>query len=121
VTLWQSGSGSQLGITFIDGTVFALASNARMVLDEMVYDPNGTNNSSLLSLVQGTISFVAGETAKQGDMKISTRSQSWASAAPRFELCGILGDEANQAAWFAGTSMTSMPFSNLTPAMTFGN
>jgi len=48
----QSGSGSQLGITFIDGTVFALASNARMVLDEMVYDPNGTNNSSLLSLVQ---------------------------------------------------------------------
>jgi Ca2+-binding RTX toxin-like protein len=68
----QSGSGSQLGITFIDGTVFALASNARMVLDEMVYDPNGTGNSSLLSLVQGTISFVAGETAKNGDMKVST-------------------------------------------------
>ena len=37
------------------------------------------------------------------------------------ELCGILGDEVDQAAWFAGTSMTSMPFSNLTPAMTFGN
>src|SRR6266436_6509543 len=68
----QSGSGSQLGITFIDGTVFALASNARMVLDEMVYDPNGASNSSLLSLVQGTISFVAGETAKHGDMKVST-------------------------------------------------
>ena len=27
----------------------------------------------------------------------------------------------DQAAWFAGTWMTSMPFSNLTPAMTFGN
>ena len=68
----QSGSGSTLGITFIDGTVFGLSSNARMVLNEMVYDPNGSNNSSLLSLVAGTISFVAGETAKHGDMKIDT-------------------------------------------------
>ena len=38
----------------------------------MVYDPNGSNNSSLISLVAGTISFVAGETAKHGDMKVDT-------------------------------------------------
>ena len=68
----QSGSGSTLGITFIDGTVFGLSSNARMVLNEMIYDPNGSNNSSLLSLVAGTITFVAGETAKHGDMKVDT-------------------------------------------------
>ena len=68
----QSGSDSTLGVTFIDGTVFGLSSNARMVLNEMVYDPNGSNNSSLLSLVAGTITFVAGETAKHGDMKIDT-------------------------------------------------
>jgi fibronectin-binding autotransporter adhesin len=68
----QSGADSTLGITFIDGTVFGLSSNARMVLNEMVYDPNGSNNSSLISLVAGTISFVAGETAKHGDMKIDT-------------------------------------------------
>jgi len=68
----QSGSNSTLGITFIDGTVFGLSSNARMVLNEMVYDPNGSSNSSLISLVAGTISFVAGETAKHGDMKIDT-------------------------------------------------
>jgi FecR protein len=67
-----SGSNSTLGITFIDGTVFGLSSNARMVLNEMVYDPNASNNSSLLSLVAGTITFVAGETAKHGDMKIDT-------------------------------------------------
>jgi autotransporter-associated beta strand protein len=67
-----SGSDSTLGITFIDGTVFGLSSNARMVLNEMVYDPNGSNNSSLLSLVAGTITFVAGETAKHGDMKVDT-------------------------------------------------
>jgi fibronectin-binding autotransporter adhesin len=68
----QSGSDSTLGITFVDGTVFGLSSNARMVLNEMVYDPNGSNNSSLISLVAGTISFVAGQTAKHGDMKIDT-------------------------------------------------
>ncbi len=68
----QSGDASTVGITFIDGTVFGLSSNARMVLNEMVYDPNGSNNSSLISLVAGTISFVAGETAKHGDMKIDT-------------------------------------------------
>ena len=62
----------RVGITFIDGTVFGLSSNARMVLNDMVYDPNGSNNSSLLSLVAGTITFVAGETAKHGDMKIDT-------------------------------------------------
>ncbi|MGQ0681404.1 FG-GAP-like repeat-containing protein [Bradyrhizobium sp.] len=68
----QSGSNSTVGITFIDGSVFGLASNARMVLNEMVYDPNGSGNSSFLSLVQGTISFVAGATAKHGDMKVDT-------------------------------------------------
>lgn len=68
----QSGSDSTLGITFIDGTVFGLASNARMVLNEMVYDPNSSDNRSLISLVQGTISFVAGATAKKGDMKVDT-------------------------------------------------
>ncbi|MET4259486.1 VCBS repeat-containing protein [Bradyrhizobium sp. S3.12.5] len=68
----STGSDSTLGVTFIDGTVFGLSSNARMVLNDMVYDPNGSNNSSLLSLVAGTITFVAGETAKHGDMKIDT-------------------------------------------------
>src|SRR5882757_9227518 len=68
----QAGSNSTLGITFIDGAVFGLGSNAKMVLNEMVYDPNGSSNSSLLSLVQGTITFVAGETAKRGDMRVET-------------------------------------------------
>ena len=68
----QAGADSTLGLTFIDGTVFGLGPNAKMVLNEMVYDPNGSNNSSLMSLVQGTISFVAGATAKHGDMKVDT-------------------------------------------------
>ncbi len=68
----QSGSNSTLGITFIDGSVFGLGPSAKMVLNEMIYDPNGSNNSTLVSLVSGTISFVAGATAKHGDMKVDT-------------------------------------------------
>ena len=86
----QSGSDSTLGITFIDGTVFGLSSNARMVLNEMVYDPNGSSNSSLLSLVAGTITFVAGETAKHGDMKVNTPVATMASVVRRCWLKLIL-------------------------------
>nr|WP_244499648.1 cadherin-like domain-containing protein [Tardiphaga robiniae] len=68
----QAGGDSSLTLTFVDGTVFGLSANARMVLNEMVYDPNGSSNSSLLSLVQGTITFVAGETAKHGNMRVDT-------------------------------------------------
>ncbi|WP_211910890.1 M10 family metallopeptidase C-terminal domain-containing protein [Tardiphaga alba] len=68
----QAGADSSLTLTFIDGTVFGLSANARMVLNEMVYDPAGSSNSSLLSLIQGTITFVAGETAKNGDMRVDT-------------------------------------------------
>src|SRR5258708_20854854 len=59
-------------MTCRDGSVLGLAWKAGMVLHEMVYDRNGSNNWSLLSLVAGTITFVAGETAKHGDMKIDT-------------------------------------------------
>ncbi|MBX9710865.1 MAG: FecR domain-containing protein, partial [Xanthobacteraceae bacterium] len=68
----QAGPDSSVSITFIDGSVFGLSSNARMVLNEMVYDQAGTSNSALISLVRGTITFVAGETAKHGDMKVDT-------------------------------------------------
>lgn len=68
----QAGQDSALGVIFVDGTAFSLGSNARMVLNDMVYDPNGSSNSSFLSLVQGTITFVAGQTAKNGSMRIDT-------------------------------------------------
>ncbi|MBV9555515.1 MAG: VCBS domain-containing protein, partial [Pseudolabrys sp.] len=66
----QTLSDSAVGVIFTDGTTFNLSSNARMVLNEFVYDPNGSNNAAAISLVQGTISFLAGQVAKTGDMKV---------------------------------------------------
>ncbi len=68
----QTGTDGRVGINFSDGTSFHLSSNARMALTEFVYDPNGKSNSSLLSLTKGTFTFVAGNIAKTGDMKVDT-------------------------------------------------
>jgi hypothetical protein len=68
----QTGSDGKIGITFTDGTSFNLSNNARMVLNEFVYDPKSTSNSSLFSLTKGSFTFVAGALARTGDMKLDT-------------------------------------------------
>ncbi len=68
----QTGTDGRVGINFTDGTSFNLSSNARMALSEFVYDPNGKSNSTLFNLTKGTFTFVAGNIAKTGDMKIDT-------------------------------------------------
>ena len=68
----QTGSDGKLGVTFTDGTSFNLSSNARMVLNEFVYDPNGKSNSTFFSLSKGSFTFVAGAVAKTGDMRLDT-------------------------------------------------
>ncbi|MBI4275447.1 MAG: hypothetical protein HY659_12185, partial [Rhizobiales bacterium] len=47
----QTGSGSSVGITFLDGSTISLTANARMVLNEFVYDPSGSANSQVVNLV----------------------------------------------------------------------
>ena len=68
----MTGPASKMGIGFVDGTVFSMASSARMVLNSLVYDANGSDNSMLFSLVEGSFVFAAGQIAPTGDMKIQT-------------------------------------------------
>jgi len=68
----ETGAGASLGILFVDNTVFTLEENARMVLDELVYQPGGPNNSLLFDLIHGAFNFVAGQIAPTGDMAIRT-------------------------------------------------
>jgi hypothetical protein len=70
--LVQTGADGKVGINFTDGTSFNLSSNAKMALDEYVYDPKGKSNSTLFNLSKGTFTFVAGNIAKTGDMKVDT-------------------------------------------------
>jgi VCBS repeat-containing protein len=68
----QTGSGSTLGLVLIDGTTFNMTAGARLMLNDLTYDANSTSNTSLITLVQGAASFVAGQVAKTGDMKVAT-------------------------------------------------
>jgi VCBS repeat-containing protein len=68
----QTGSGSTLGLVMIDGTTFNMTANARLMMNDLTYDATSTSNTSLFTLVQGAATFVAGQVAKTGDMKVST-------------------------------------------------
>jgi hypothetical protein len=68
----QTSANSSLGITFNDATTFNLTANARITIDNYVYQDGGKQNTALFDVAKGTVAFVAAAVAKTGDMKIST-------------------------------------------------
>ena len=68
----QTSDGASLTFSLIDGTAFNMGADARMVLSELVYNSNSTSNSASISLLKGAFTFVAGQVAHTGDMKIDT-------------------------------------------------
>ena len=67
-----TGRGADLAITFVDGTIFSLSSDSRMVVDELVYSPASSQNSAIFNLVQGSFVFIAGQLASEGEMEVNT-------------------------------------------------
>ena len=60
----QTGSDGNIGILLADDSVFSLDSDARAVMDEMVFDPGEQSGNLKISLVSGVMSFVSGQIAK---------------------------------------------------------
>jgi hypothetical protein len=84
----RTAADSALSITFADATSFNVSSNAKMEVNDFVYDPNGHSNSSLMSLTKGTFTFIAGNVAHTGDMKVNTPvgTMGIRGTAPRVEI-----------------------------------
>lgn len=84
----QTGPDGKLGVGFTDGSSFSVSPNARMEVNEFVYDPHGHFNSSLMSLTKGTFTFIAGEVAQTGSMKVTTpvATMGIRGTAPRVEI-----------------------------------
>ena len=84
----QTGPDGKLGVAFADGSSFSVSANARMEVNEFVYDPHGHSNSSLMSLTKGTFTFLAGEVAHTGSMKVNTPvgTMGIRGTAPRVEI-----------------------------------
>jgi len=68
----ETAQDGAVAIGFIDGTTFSLAEDARMVVDELVYDPASDSNTAAFSLVQGLFVLVSGDITKTGEMDIET-------------------------------------------------
>ncbi len=60
--LIETGPDGRCSLSLIDGSVFALSAQARMVLDQFILDAGG-GSSSLFSVLTGIFSFIAGEIA----------------------------------------------------------
>ena len=84
----QTGPDGKLGVGFTDGSSFSVSANARMELNDFVYDPHGHSNSSLMSLTKGTFTFIAGEVAHTGNMSVKTPvgTMGIRGTAPRVEI-----------------------------------
>jgi tetratricopeptide (TPR) repeat protein len=84
----ETASDGTIGIRFLDGTSFNLSKNARIELNDFVYSPKASGNSTLLTLQKGTLTFIAGAVAKIGDMKVETpvATMGIRGTAPRVEI-----------------------------------
>ena len=84
----QTGPDGKLGVGFTDGSSFSVSNNARMELNDFVYDPHGHSNSSLMNLTKGTFTFIAGEVAHTGNMNVKTPvgTMGIRGTAPRVEI-----------------------------------
>lgn len=68
----STADGSTVSLTFVDGTIFSLSSGSRMILSELIYDPQGSQNSGVFDLVEGGFVFIAGQVAKTGGIDVNT-------------------------------------------------
>lgn len=84
----QTGPDGALSVTFADNSSFNVSGNAKMEVNDFVYDPNGHSNSSLMSLTKGTFTFIAGNIAHTGNMKVDTPvgTMGIRGTAPRVEI-----------------------------------
>ncbi len=60
----ETGDKGSLKLKFIDDTLFSLGENAKLAIDQMVFDPNSETGETALSILKGSFLFVSGKIAK---------------------------------------------------------
>lgn len=68
----QTAADGKINLAFADGTALNVFSNARMELNEFVYNPSSNLGSSVFSLVKGSFTFLGGKMAKTGRLTVDT-------------------------------------------------
>lgn len=70
----ETADGAAINMVFVDQTTFALGGDARLALDELVYNPATQTGSSSFSIMKGVFVFVSGEIAKADNTKMQVNT-----------------------------------------------
>ncbi|MFQ5785058.1 MAG: FecR domain-containing protein [Alphaproteobacteria bacterium] len=99
----ETGPGAALALVFADDTSFALGENARMVLDELIYNPDTGIGAQTLSVLTGVFTFVSGAIAANDPDAMTVRTP--------VAVIGIRGTTAGGRAAAEGdlTTVTLLP------------
>ena len=89
----ETAGSASVFVEFVDGTSLSLSDNARLLIDEFIYDPRSSSNSASLSLVSGLFVLISGGVAKSGDMVIETPSVTIGIRGPSVAIEAGAGDQ----------------------------
>jgi hypothetical protein len=67
----ETAAGGAVNLIFVDETTFALGSDARLALDELVYNPATQQGTSSFSMLKGVFVFVSGQIAKTDNTQMT--------------------------------------------------
>ena len=85
-----------VGLEFADESTFSLGDSGRMVLDDMVYDPGGEENSMGVSLVSGAFTFVSGQISKSDPDAMALKTPVATIGIRGTSLAGKIGGEGEE-------------------------
>src|SRR3546814_3612472 len=69
-----TGTGGAVGVVFADKSTMGLGGDARMVIDQMVFDPATQTGVQAFSLVQGAFVIASGAIGKFDPESVSVRT-----------------------------------------------
>ena len=76
----RTGANARLKITFSDGSDLTLGENARVIVDQFVYNPNKSKGAVVLSAAQGAFRFAGGKIEGMQEKKVVVNTPSAALA-----------------------------------------
>lgn len=69
-----TGAGSAVGIVFADDSTMSMGGDARIAIDEMVYNADAGSGSQLFDIVQGAFVFASGQIGKNNPEDVQVRT-----------------------------------------------
>ena len=76
----RTGANARLKVTFSDGSDLTLGENARVVVDQFVYNPSKSKGAVVLSAAQGAFRFAGGKIEGMQEKKVVVNTPSAALA-----------------------------------------